>query len=217
MRQRPYLVFFLLPVLGYLTVLFVVAVLVLHPSALGWIGLGVAATAGLLIATGVSLLFPRARTNAPPRRAPADGGLRLLVVADLHCDETALCGAVRHTVGERSAEVFVVAPVLASPLHFLTNAEDAEAEDARGRLDEALLALRQLGIQAHGAVGTDDPLQAIGDALASFPADEILLAVREERRRTWLEHHLERRVRDSYGVHVSTLTLDDAPAAAPAA
>ncbi len=217
MIRRPYLAFFLLPVLAYLTLLLVVAALVLHPSALGWIGLGVAATAGLAIAAGASLLFPRSRMNAAPRRAPADGPLRLLVVADLHCDETALCRAVHHAVGDLAAEVFVVAPVLASPLHFLTDAEGAETEDAQARLDEALLGLERLGVQAHGMVGTDDPLQAIGDALARFPAGEILLAVPEESRRAWLEHDLERNVRETYGLHVTSLRLDGAAALASTA
>ena len=45
-------------------------------------------------------------------------------------------------------------------------------------------------------LGGDDPLQAIGDALAGFPANEILVVAALDRRRSGLEHDLERNVRD---------------------
>jgi len=216
MRERPYLVFFLFPVVAYLTLLFVVAAVVVQPSSLGWAGFGVAATVGLAIGAGVSRLFPRSRTNPPALRAPADGRLRLLVVDDLHCDAAALCRAVEHAVAGRPAEVYVVAPVLASPLHFLADDEHAEIEDARARLTEALQGLERLGIPAHGSVGADDPLQAVGDVLAAYPAGEVLLAAPEEGRRNWLEHDLERRVREAYGLHVASLELETAVAPAVA-
>jgi hypothetical protein len=87
-------------------------------------------------------------------------------------------------------------------------------EDARVRLAETLQGLARFGIEARGVVGTDDPLQAIGDSLAGFPANEILLAAPEARQRTWLEHGLERQVRDVSGVHVSSLTTTATTAAA---
>jgi hypothetical protein len=215
MQRRPYLVFFLAPVLGYLIVLLFVGLLVVHPSTLGWAGFGLAATIGILIAAATALLYPRSRTNARRAHAHGDGHARLLVVADLHCDEAAFCRAVWQTLAGRPGEVFVLAPVLASPLHFLTNDEHAEAEDARARLAEALLSLKQLGIQAHGTVGGDDPLEAISDVLAGFPADEILVIAPEQARRNWVERDLERKARDTYGLHVSSVTLDEitAPAA----
>jgi hypothetical protein len=216
MRRRPYSVFFLLPAVAYLTLLFAVAVLVVHPSALGWAGFGVVAAVVLAIGAGVSRLFPRSRTNPPALRAPADGRVRLLVVDDLHCDAATLCRAVEHAVAGRPAEVYVVAPVLASPLHFLTDDEHAEIEDARARLTEALEGLERLGIRAHGSVGADDPLQAVGDVLAVYPAGEVLLAAPGEERRNWLEHDLERRVREAYGLRVSSLALETAVAPAVA-
>jgi hypothetical protein len=213
MRARPYLVFFLAPVVAYLAVL-LVAAFVVEPSALGWVGFGVAAMVGLLIGAAASFLYSRSRTNAPRLHPRSDGPLRLLVIVDTHCDGTALCRAVERTVARRAAEVLVVAPVLASPLHFLTDAEEGEREDARIRLDEALQGLTRLGLEARGTLGSDDPLQAIGDALAGFPAGEILLAAPERGHRTWLERDLERKARDTYGIHVSSLIPDDAAPAA---
>lgn len=206
MRTRPYLVFFVAPVLTYLAVLFLVGVFVVEPSTLGWVGFGVAAVVGLLIGGVVSYLYPRSRANAARVHSRLGERFRLLVVADARCDRAELCRAVQRSLAGRPGEVFVLAPVLASPLHFLTDAEEGEREDARVRLTEAVLGLEGLGIESHGMVGGDDPLQAIGDALAGFPATEILLVARE--RRSWLEHDLERKTRDAFGVHVSTVTLE---------
>ena len=217
MRSRSYVVWIFAPVLVYLAVLLLVAALVVKPPALGWIGFGVAGTIGLAIAGLASILFPRTRVNAERRHPRRDGLLRLLVVADAHCDRAALCAAVQHAAGVRPLEVFVVAPVLARPAHFLADAEEREREDAQVRLAEALRALTQLGIEARGLVGTDDPLQAIGDGLAAFAADEILLVPSAGARRPWLEQGLERRARDTFGVHVSTGDGAAATAARPAA
>ena len=104
----------------------------------------------------------------------------LLVVADERCDSVSLAAALGAKVAANDAVVFVVAPVLASPLHFLAEDEERQREDARERLDETLNELTQFGIAARGMVGSDDPLQAIGDALARFPANEILFAAPTE-------------------------------------
>jgi hypothetical protein len=46
------------------------------------------------------------------------------------------------------------------------------------------------------------------DALAGFPANEILFAAPMPRQRIWLEHDLERKAGDLFGVHISSLTVD---------
>lgn len=216
MRARPYLVFFIGPVLAYLVVMLLVALLVVEPTTLGWIGFGIAAAVGLLVGGAASFLYTRSRTNAERLHPEPGGQSRLLVVADAHCDGVELCRAVQRSVAGRPSEVLVVAPVLASPLHFLTDAEDADREDARVRLAEAVQGLARLGIAAQGRLGSDDPLQAIGDALARFPASEILLVAPEPGGRSWLERDLARKARDSYGVHVSRLTVGGTVAATAA-
>lgn len=214
MRERPYVVLSFGLVLAYLAVLLLVAAFVVGPSTLGWVGLGIVSAIGLAIGATASVLYPRSRSNAPRLHPRPGAPVRLLVVADAHCSGTALCRAVQQTLAGRPAEVFVLAPVLASPLHFLTDAEEAEREDARVRLTEALQGLARAGIQARGALGSDDPLQAIGDTLVDFHAGEILRVAPEQRRRSWLERDLARRARDSYGLHVSTVRLGSAAAAA---
>ncbi len=208
MRKRPgfwFVLFFVGPVVAYLGVLLAIALFVVTPSALGWIGFGVVAMMGLLIGFAIAGLYPLTRTNAVRVHPRPGEPLRLLVVADRSCDNPTLCRGVERRIGGRGAEVVVVAPVLASPLHFLTDAERSEREDAKARLDEALAGLARAGIRARGVVGSDDPLQAIGDALTGFPASEVMLAAPAASRRHWLEHDLERKVRDVYGVPVSVL------------
>lgn len=214
MHSKSYLWWILAPAVGYVTVLLLVAAFVVKPPALGWIGFGVAATIGLAIAGIAAVLFPHTRANAVRVHPRFGGRFRLLVVADAHCPSASLCNAVSDSLAGRAADVLVVAPVLASPLHFLAEDEERERDDARVRLSEALHGLAQLGIEARGRVGADDPLQAVGDALAGFPANEILLVAPEERQAIWVEHGLDRKARDLFGVHVSSLTVDGAGTAA---
>lgn len=74
------------------------------------------------------------------------------------------------------ADVLVVAPALNAWLRRWMSDED----DARRRAEERATALvRELerrGIHADSRVGDADPVQAIADALATFPADEIMIA-----------------------------------------
>ena len=220
MRKRSdfwFLLFFVGPVVAYLGVLLAVALFVVTPSTLGWIGFGVVAVIGLLVGLVAAGLYPLTRTNAVRIHPRAGEPLRLLVVADAHCDNPALCRGVRRRIGGRAAEVVVVAPVLASPLHFLTDAEPNEHDDARARLNDVLGGLARLGIASRGVVGSDDPLQAIGDTLTGFPAAEVVLAAPAASRRHWLEQDLERKVRDVYRVHVSVLDLGDTDGAGEAA
>ena len=204
MRARPEMIFLLAPVVAYLVVLGLVAAFVVEPSTIGWIGLAVVAAIGLAVGSLAAALFSRTRANPRQRHPHRDHVFRLLVVADAYCEPEKLVGAVQQTLAGRPAAVRVTAPVLASPLKVLTDSEAGEQDDARVRLEDTLNALAGAGIEASGAVGDDDPLQAIGDALFAFPADELLV-VSDPGRRRWLERNLERKARDAYGVHVRTL------------
>ena len=56
---------------------------------------------------------------------------------------------------------------------------------------ETLRSLAPHGLYAHCAL-----LQAIGDALPIFPADEVLVLAPEAGAQTWLEHGIEQRIRE---------------------
>jgi hypothetical protein len=191
---------------AYLAVLLGLALFVTTPPALGWVGLGVLTAIVLLAGTLVVVFFPRARTNAD-RIHPHEGGLyRLLVVTDAEVEPAELRSAVKLRVLGRRSEVRVVAPVVTpSALHFLADDEEGEHAAADDRLAATLHILESAGIEADGIVGTDDPLQAVGDALVAFPADEILLVASLPTTRTWLERDFEKQARDVFGVPVSTV------------
>jgi hypothetical protein len=95
---------------------------------------------------------------------------------------------------ESSDSVLLVLP---THLAWLTN-DDAEATAAAGqRLDEALAEASSQGVAAGGTVGSDDDLlTVIGDALAQFPADEILLETRPDSERHWRVEDLAEKVRE---------------------
>jgi hypothetical protein len=79
------------------------------------------------------------------------------------------------------ADVLVVAPALNAWIRRWMSDED----DARRRAEERAAAfvqdLDRRGIHADSRVGDADPVQAIADALATFPADEIMIAGAPER------------------------------------
>lgn len=195
------------PVGVYLVAMLALAIFVLKPPALGWIGLG-GLSAFLLLAGGAGLwLFPRMRTNAVRLHPhPADEALyRLLVVLEVDVEAAELCSAVRLRLIGRDADVRVVAPVVVSPLHFVADDEGREDSEAHRRLRNALRALAEAGIRAQGTIGADDPLEAAGDELPGFPADEILLVGALESSRGWLDEGFESRARDLFGVPVATV------------
>jgi hypothetical protein len=199
-HRSTYRTLIVVPVLAYLLVLLVVALLV-QPPALGWYGLGLVAALSLILTTVALRLYPASRVNAARVHPRRDAQPRLLVVADAHTSNEAFVRAVDSVCGGRPAEVLVVAPVLADRLHFSTDDDAVLQEDARSRLHEALQALARVGIEARGMIGSDDPLTAIGDALALFAAAEILVLAPEHDPHAWIEDDLEAQVRDVYGIH----------------
>jgi hypothetical protein len=180
-----------LPVVAYLAILFAVGVFETRPPLLGWIGFAVVACVGLAVAGVSAAAFPRLGANVDP--APAPDPHRLLVLADAACPAERVRETVTARLAGRAPDVLVVSSVLASPLHYLAGDEDAERRDASARLDAVVGALRLRGLHVEGRLGGDDPLQALGDALATFPAGEALLVTPAGGH--WLEDHLFERAR----------------------
>ena len=74
------------------------------------------------------------------------------------------------------AQVLVVSPAVNdSPLAFWMSDADEAIAEAQERLDATLAALRSAGVSARGTTGESEGLLAIQDALASFPADRIVV------------------------------------------
>jgi hypothetical protein len=178
-----------------------------------WVGFGiVVAVAIVLSSIAAVLVFASDRPSVEPgerrRAAPDDDVLHLLVVAN----ETIGLESLRAEVCERASgcrsDVLVVAPALNTPIRHWTDDEDRAREEARGRLENELAVLSGLGISAKGEVGADDPLQAIDDALRTFPADEIIVSTHPEGQSNWLEEGVVERVRAAYGLPVTHVSAD---------
>jgi hypothetical protein len=73
--------------------------------------------------------------------------------------------------------VLVVAPALNSRLRRWLSDEDDARLRATELMETHVEQLERQGIHAEGRVGDADPLLAIADALRTFPADRIMIAV----------------------------------------
>ena len=114
----------------------------------------------------------------------------ILVIANRTCPCPTLVDEVARRATNTSAGVLVVAPALNSRLrHWVSDVDHAVAE-ARDRVGLAVAELRERGVSARGEVGDSNPLLAIADALASFPASEIVIATHPEGQSNWLERGL---------------------------
>jgi hypothetical protein len=89
--------------------------------------------------------------------------------------EIARAGAGATDAGSHSGpELMVVAPSLNTPVaHWLSDLRKARG-DAQRRLAVSLGSLAAAGLDALGQVGDTDPVQAVEDALHTFPAQELV-------------------------------------------
>jgi hypothetical protein len=179
----------------------------------GWAGLGVvtAIAAGLAVATIVLLERAEAQAGSDPvGLAPlvTDGRRRLLVVADVGCQGADSCPAILTWIGTApDANVLVIAPAIVAPLHHLMDDDARERAAAGRRLDEIIGILAERGVRARGMVGADVPLEAIEDALTSFPADEILLLAPPPEHAAWSERDLADLARRTFGRPVTHIPV----------
>ncbi len=136
---------------------------------------------------------------------------RILVIANETVGGAVLHDAVRFRArSARAIEVLVVAPALNSRLRHWFSDDAAARRGAEARLRASLSRLGRAGIDVSGRVGDADPLQAIGDALASFAADEIIVATHSEGRSHWLARDLVRRARARHDEPVLHVVVDAA-------
>jgi hypothetical protein len=101
-------------------------------------------------------------------------GVNVLVLAASSVD----AGLLRRELGDdaEGAQVLVVSPAVnSSPLAFWVSDSDEALEDAQERLDETLSKLQDAGVQARGTTGDSEGLVALQDALATFPADRVVV------------------------------------------
>ena len=132
---------------------------------------------------------------------------KLLVVATAQVETGLLRDAVREHAGDE-AEIRVVAPASdVSPLQWLASDEDAAREKAAGIASATAQTVEPEAARTETEVGDTDPVQAIEDALRTFPADEVLVVTRPDDDASWLEQDSAKAARERFGVPVTRLTV----------
>jgi nucleotide-binding universal stress UspA family protein len=110
---------------------------------------------------------------------------KILVVTTDAGDIAAVREQVERAAGGETPDVRVVVPAAKlSPLRWLASDEDDARREAA---KEAQAAADALPGVAEGEVGDPDPVQAVEDALRTFPADELVIATRTGDEADWLE------------------------------
>jgi hypothetical protein len=100
--------------------------------------------------------------------------VKLLVVTPEPVDADLL----RDTLGEevRGAEVLVISPATnQSKVAFWVSDSDEAIDEAETAQEETVERLEEEGVDAAGDTGESEPAVAIQDALATFPADRIVV------------------------------------------
>jgi GABA permease len=128
---------------------------------------------------------------------------RILVIANRTCPCSALADEIVRRAAGDPTDVLVVAPALNSRLRHLVSDVDEAVAHAREHVGLAVTDLRDRGLSAHGEVGDANPLLAIDDALADFPATEIVIATHPTGQSHWLERGLIEKARERFDVPIT--------------
>jgi GABA permease len=176
------------------------------------IALCVGAVAGVLVwefaTTDPERRRPLREAAAAGRRGTRPARRVVLVVAN----RTLLSQALRAEIAQRAragADVHVVAPILASRIHYIASDVDIELRAARVRLEDTLAWAREEGLQLTGRVG--DPSVALGaieDELRAFGADEVVISTLPRDRSNWLETGIVERLREDLDIPVTHAVVD---------
>jgi hypothetical protein len=138
--------------------------------------------------------------NHPQQLTPG-----ILVIANRTCPCPALADDVARRASDPPTEVLVVAPALNSRLRYWVSDIDDAVVRAHDRVEVAVGELRARGVSARGQVGDSDPMLAIADALAKFPATEILIATHPAGQSNWLERGLIENARARFDIPITHL------------
>jgi nucleotide-binding universal stress UspA family protein len=132
---------------------------------------------------------------------------RVLVMTTASDEPETLREEVLRHVGDENAEVKIVAPAShVSRLQWLTNDEDEAREEAAQQADQAAEAVEPAA-SVETEVGDSDPVQAVEDALRTFPADEIVIVTGSGDEAGWLERDSASAAYERFGLPVTQLTV----------
>jgi hypothetical protein len=192
---------------------------VAHSYLLGELDMTVALARGQMTADGpvtkILAVLPIFEPLLPRYRAFVSGSngrgsaraMKLLVLAS---DPVGADDVRRALPGDddiSDAEVLVVAPAVnESPVRFWMSDADAAIERAGDTAGETAGELRSEGAHARARTGEGEPLVALQDALTTFPADRVLVFVREGDAARYREEDVIGEAERRFGVPVTEVT-----------
>jgi hypothetical protein len=131
----------------------------------------------------------------------------LIATGDAAGSPSELPDSIRSLI-EQADEVFVIAPTLPKQLDWLMSDTDRARKQADERLQTVLGHIEEIGTTGAGAVGSDEPIAALEDALREFPADHVLIALRGEGTRGWQERGLLEQLIERLRLPLTVFALD---------
>ncbi len=178
--------------------LIVLALIVPITAAVLLGGPGAGFAAGAAVAAAILVIAARTRYDEPIEVARAtDGRYHVLVVVTVAAADPHAVEAIASAASAHDTEVLVLAPALNRRLsHWLSDLRGARLR-AQERLAVSLAALAAAHVEATGTVGDTDPVQAVEDTLASYPALEVIFVTGEgeEREVAEVRRRLDRPLR----------------------
>jgi hypothetical protein len=108
-------------------------------------------------------------------------------------------------------EIYVFAPTLTSWLEWLASDIDGARTSADERMHTVFDHMLADGFEPRGAIGDEDQVLAIADALAEFDADLIVLRLHIPggAHESWHEHRIAERVSTHFGVPTIAFFFND--------
>jgi hypothetical protein len=132
--------------------------------------------------------------------------MHILVLAPDAVDADTLRGILGEDID--GARVLVVSPAVnESPLAFWMSDSDEAIDDADEAGGKTAVGLREDGVAANSTTGEPEPLMALQDALATFPADRIVIFVRDEDDEQYREEDVPGEAERRFGVPVTLAKL----------
>jgi hypothetical protein len=134
-------------------------------------------------------------------------GMKLLVLATDPIGADDLRGALDSEEID-GAEVLVVSPAVnASPVAFWVSDSDEAIADAESTARQTAEALAAEGARTRAETGESEPLLALQDALATFPADRVVVFARgDEESQRYREDDVAGEAQRRFGVPVIDAT-----------
>jgi hypothetical protein len=135
---------------------------------------------------------------------------RLLIAAGESVSDSGELPAGVRALLDAADEILVITPTLPSRVEWLASDTDRSREQADQRLQAVLGQLSDLGSEAAGEVGADDPLLAFEDAIRDFSPDHLLVALRSGGAAGWQEKGLLEQLQQRFGLPMTTFLVDPA-------